>query len=157
MLETKEAKKEEKKVTQTILHDKDPLRSGNCFAACVATALNRPLNTVPHFVEWGQRMHNGKLRDEEDEDRKYWYTMFLGFCAGAGVWPVTLDELREADAEEIVFVAGMSPRGFRHQVLYKNGKMWHDPHPSRDGLTEPDEWFVLRPCPGHDHEPTPTP
>lgn len=143
------------RVDQTILHDQDPKRPGNCFAACVATALGRPLSEVPHFVEWGQTFHNGKQRDEEDPDRKYWLAMFWGYCAGAGVWPVDLEAVSDADPGEIVFTAGMSPRGIRHQVLYRDGRLWHDPHPSRDGLTEADEWFVLRPSPGHDHEPTP--
>lgn len=143
------------KIDQTILHNEDPRRYGNCFAACVATALGKPLRTVPHFTEWGQRFHNGNLRDDGDPDRTHWWVMFLGYCAGAGVWPEDLDSVDEAAAGEIVFVAGMSPRGVRHQVLYRDGELWHDPHPSRAGLTDTDECFVLRDSPPHDHDPTP--
>lgn len=145
-----------RKVDQTILHDQDLKRPGNCFAACVATALNRHLVEVPHFAEWGQWFHNGNLRDETDEDRKYWLAMFWGYAAGAGVWPVDLECIEDAKPDEIVFTAGMSPRGIRHQVLYRNGVLWHDPHPSHDGLVEADEWFVLRPSHDHDHKPTGT-
>ncbi|MGN8835322.1 hypothetical protein, partial [Allisonella histaminiformans] len=143
-------------VDQTVLHT-DPRRPGNCFAACVATALGRPLRDVPHFVEWGQMMHNGKLRDDDDPDRKLFWSMFLGYCAGARVWPVDLDSVEDALDGELVFAAGPSPRGTHHQVLYRDGQLWHDPHPSRDGLLAVEEAFVLRPPPaaGHDHDPTP--
>lgn len=31
-------------------------------------------------------------------------------------------------------VTGMSPRGVTHVVIYQNGKMVHDPHPSNSGV-----------------------
>ena len=144
------------KITQTILHS-DPLRAGNCFAACVASALDKRLSEVPHFVEWGQWQHSGKAKDDENPDRKNWWSMFLGYCMGIGVWPEIVDSLGDAAADEVVFVAGESPRGVMHQVLYRNGALWHDPHPSRDGLLSITECFVLRPMPasGNDHDPTP--
>jgi hypothetical protein len=47
----------------------------------------------------------------------------------------------DCEAEEIpyvkenyVLVIGKSPRGVSHVVLYQNGKMIHDPHPSRAGV-----------------------
>lgn len=143
--------------TQTILHD-DPHRPGNCFAACVATALDKPLSHVPHFVEWGQWLHNERLKDADDPDRKHWWAMFLGYCAGVGVWPESVPSPDAAATGELVFVAGKSPRGVMHQVLYRDGVLWHDPHPSSAGVTDIDlgECFVLRPLPtsGHDHTPT---
>lgn len=143
------------KVTQTILLE-DELRPGNCFAAAVATALLIPLHEVPHFVEWGQFLHNGKLKDESDADRHCWWAMFVGFVAARGLWPEEVSGTDDAELGEIVFVAGKSPRGVMHQVLYRNGTLWHDPHPSHDGLLTQTEWFVLRalPAAGHDHEPT---
>ena len=141
------------KIDQTILHD-DPIRPGNCFAACVATALGKPLKYVPHFVEWG-----GKVRDRDDADRKYWWAMFLGYAFALGLMPEKRDTIDDAEPGEILFVAGLSPRGIPHQVLYRDGQLWHDPHPSRAGLASiyEDNIFSLRPIPaaGHDHEPTP--
>jgi len=83
--------------------------------------------------------------------------MFLGYVAGCGFWPTNIDSLDAAEPDELVFVSGPSPRGVPHQVLYRNGELWHDPHPSRAGLLSVNEndLFVLRPSPPHDHDPTP--
>ena len=143
------------KVDQTILFD-DPMRPGNCFAACVATAVGRPLSTVPHFVEWGQYFHNERLKDADDVDRKCWWAMFVGYAAGLGLMPEVVDSPGAAEPGELVFVSGPSPRGVPHQVLYRNGRLWHDPHPSRAGILHvatDDVMYVLRPY-SHDHSPT---
>ena len=74
--------------------------------------------------------------------------------AARGLWPVTLESVDDAESTEIVWVAGPSPRGVLHQVLYRDGRLWHDPHPSRDGVLEITEVIVWRPR-RHDHSPTP--
>ena len=143
------------KVDQTIFQT-DSQRNGNCFAACVASALGKQLADVPHFIEWGQHLHNGAIRDDNDPDRKHWWGMFLGYCFALDLWPQELATLDEAGEGEVVFVAGPSPRGVHHQVLYRDGALWHDPHPSRAGLTSITEMFALRAVPtaGHDHHPS---
>lgn len=135
-------------VTQTILAS-DPKRKGNCLAACVATFLGVELQQVPHFIEFGIAW-NG------EDDRAAWIAMLCGFMAGHGRWLVELDSLAEADGDEVVFVAGPSPRGVMHQVLYRDGVLWHDPHPSRDGVLEVRHVEAWRPLPalGFDHAPT---
>lgn len=144
-------------ITQTILHS-DPSRPGNCFAACVATALNLTLDEVPHFVEWGQWVATGERKvnlDSDTADRSHWWAMFLGFCWGRGVTPELVDSVNDAEPGEVVFVGGRSPRGVPHQVLYRDGVLWHDPHPSRAGLESIDgELWVLRQSGRHDHDPT---
>jgi hypothetical protein len=42
-------------------------------------------------------------------------------------------------------VAGMSPRGFLHQVIYCNGQLAHDPHPSRTGILTEEYVEILVP------------
>jgi len=133
-------------ITQTILAT-DPKREGNCLPACVATALDIPLEKVPHFIEFGIQI-NG------EGDRIAWWSIFLGFMAGHGLWPVHLETPEQAETGEVVFVMGMSPRGVCHQVLYRDGQLWHDPHPSKDGVTDVREVIVWRPA-EHDHQPTP--
>ena len=100
----------EHRVDQTILHG-DPQRLGNCFAACVATATGKALHEVPHFVEWGQYLHNGQQRDDEDTDRKCWWAMFVGYTIALGLHPVALQSIHDADADELVFVSGHPPAG----------------------------------------------
>lgn len=82
--------------------------------------------------------------------------MMLGFLAGRGLWVVELDEVTDAERGEPVLVAGKSPRGVMHQVVYRDGRLWHDPHPSRDGVLDVQEVLAVRPLPGpgFDHAPT---
>lgn len=133
------------KVSQTIVAD-DPKRQGNCLSACVATAVGLSLDEVPHFIEFGIRI-NG------EDDTVSWWSMLLGFMAARGLWPLELDDPSDADPGEITFVMGMSPRGVCHQVIYRDGSLWHDPHPSGDGVIDVREVIVWRPA-RHDHAPT---
>ncbi|GAA4123305.1 hypothetical protein GCM10022215_29880 [Nocardioides fonticola] len=136
------------RVDQTILAG-DPKRLGNCVAACVATYFGIPLDAVPHFIEYD----GGATTDGSEGSTGWWY-MLLGFMASRGLWVVELDEVTDAEPGEVVFVAGMSERGVHHQVLYRDGVLWHDPHPSRAGVLDVREVLAWRPA-RHDHQPTP--
>lgn len=133
------------KVDQTILAG-DPRRLGNCVSACVASYLGVPLHVIPHFVELGDR-------DAEGYGLGWWWAL-VGFMAAHGLCPVELDDADAAAPGEIVFASGPSPRGVEHQVLYRDGELWHDPHPSRGGVLGVTEVIAWRPK-GHDHTPTP--
>lgn len=142
------------RVDQTIFVT-DPARKGNCVAACVATLFGVPLKDVPHFVEFGIA-----YGDSDDvraaSSGHHWWAMMLGYVAGRGHWVVELDSVADADTGEMILVAGMSPRGVMHQVLYRDGRLWHDPHPSRDGVLDVREVLAVRPLAevGFDHAPT---
>lgn len=141
-----------RRVDQTIFAT-DPARKGNCVAACIATLLDLPLTRVPHFIEFG--IAYGDSDDvAEVSHGNNWWAMLLGFLAGKGWWVVELDKVADADPDEFVLVAGMSPRGVVHQVIYRAGRLWHDPHPSRDGVLDVREVLAVRPLPGFDHAPT---
>lgn len=79
--------------------------------------------------------------------------MLLGYMAAAGCSPVQLDDVDQGDPGEYLFVAGMSPRGVMHQVIYRDGVLWHDPHPSHDGLVDVQSVLAWRPR-RWDHLPT---
>ena len=139
-------------VDQTIFAD-DPKRKGNCVAACVATLLGEPLDRVPHFIEFG--IAYGDSEDvKEVSHGNNWWAMMLGFLAGRGLWVVELDAVTDADPDELMLVAGMSPRGVVHQVIYREGRLWHDPHPSRAGVLDVREVLAIRPLSGFDHAPS---
>lgn len=139
-------------VDQTIFVG-DPRRPGNCVAACVATLLDLPLDRVPHFIEFG--IAYGDSQEVESVSAgNNWWAMMLGFLAGHGLWVVELDKVTDAEVDEPVLVAGMSPRGVVHQVIYRSGRLWHDPHPSRAGLLDVRKVLAVRPLPGFDHTPT---
>lgn len=138
-----------RKIDQTI-YASDPKRQGNCVSACVATFLGLPLSEVPHFIEHGEAINTS----EGTEDRSAWWAMTVGFMAGhAGLWPVFLDRLEDALPHETLFVAGKGKRGVLHQVLYRDGELWHDPHPDRSGVVAIEEILAWRPT-QHNHEPT---
>lgn len=139
-----------RKVDQTIFVT-DPVRKGNCYAACLASFLGCDLHEVPHVVEMGIALGG-------EDDKAAWWAMALGFMFARGYWPERIPTLADAEPGELVFVGGPSPRGVAHQTLYRDGELWHDPHPSRAGLLsiEEDDLVVWRPCPaGYDHKPTP--
>jgi hypothetical protein len=137
-------------VDQTILAG-DPKRQGNCVSACVATYLGVSINDVPNFVEY-----DGATVDGTPGGTGWWWLM-VGYMAGAGgLWPVDLDDVTDGRPGELLFVAGPSERGVLHQVLYRDGELWHDPHPSRAGLLKVTEVLAWRPR-VHDHEPSSTP
>lgn len=107
-------------VTQSILHDDPQRRPGDCLRAAVASLLELPLLAVPHFVlhsDWRQRM--------------------TAFCLGHGYRATAQDPNLEPDLDCAYGIAlGPSPRGVQHAVCWVDGRMAHDPHPSRAGLLE---------------------
>ncbi|MGN8718357.1 hypothetical protein ACTNEU_09100 [Ellagibacter isourolithinifaciens] len=88
-----------------------------------------------------------------DEDKRWQAELLVAKARSGEVGPVQL-EMRTHWA---TILPGDAPTRTHHQVLYRDGQLWHDPHPSRDGLLAVEEAFVLRPPPaaGHDHDPTP--
>ena len=134
-------------LVQTITHDRPGDRVGNCVAACVAAFFDVPLSEVPHFVELGICLTRDK------DDKAAWWAMLLGYMSARGYWPLDLDSPSDADGGEVVFVSGRSVRGLAHQCLYRSGRLWFDPHPSRAGLIEVTEVIAWRKHSGFDHDP----
>jgi hypothetical protein len=105
---------------------------GNCWQAAVASVLDLPLEAVPHFVKIS------------DDGGQHWWLHTLDFLSDYGY---TLEVIREhLDTDEYYFVSGPSPRGqeLHHVVIYKNGRMVHDPHPDGTGVLEEKHFEVIR-------------
>ena len=118
-----------KPVDQEFMHDADAGSVGDCFRACIASVLEVPIAAVPHVALLGSR----------------WHRAMEGFLAGLsreiewapgvppdGVWAIATVK---------------SPRGqdVKHSVIWRDGKIVHDPHPSRAGGEGPDGYFYLVP------------
>ncbi|WP_329140922.1 hypothetical protein [Streptomyces sp. NBC_00670] len=112
---------------QTIFHDDPDGRPGNCLQACIASLLDLPLDDVPHFLlhaDWTAALqefvtaHGHRLRMQPPDTH----------CAYGMAW-------------------GPSERGVRHAVVWADGHMAHDPHPSRAGLLHVTELLTLTPLP----------
>ncbi len=109
-----------KPVEQTILGHPE----GNCFAACLASILELPLDEVPLFkMEQWQLAYNEWLRP-----------------SGLAIISVPLPEGIQSQPAEILryfmpgytILAAQSPRfDCLHAVVCWNGEIVHDPHPQR--------------------------
>ncbi|MFI1535557.1 hypothetical protein [Streptomyces anandii] len=116
-----------KPVTQTIFYDDPDGRPGNCLQAAVASLLELPLDDVPHFLlhaDWDERM--------------------VAFCTRHGYRP-TLQPVDQYCPYGMAW--GPSERGVRHAVCWVDGRMAHDPHPSRAGLLRVTELIAFTPAP----------
>jgi len=97
---------------------------GNCMQAAIATVLNRPMDSVPHFgtfATWPQAL-------------RLW-------LRGEGL-DYTYVEAPPIPVERAMLV-GKSPRGYTHAVVSEGGQIVWDPHPSRDGLVTVTGGYVI--------------
>ena len=107
---------------------------GNCLCACFASILEIPLDTVPDF---------GALHDSGGSWTRalqQWLSpMNLGYIV------VAPGALKFRIPECYHVIGGGSPRGCTsgHAVVGFAGKAVFDPHPSRAGLTNIDEFGFL--------------
>lgn len=118
------------KLQQTILHDDPQGREGNCWQTVLACVLDLELDEVPHFVQI-------------DVDTELnWFFNTYKWCEKRGLSIVGTPNPPETD--DYILVVGKSPRGdFSHVVIYKDGKMFHDPHPSGEGLATQDDFYLI--------------
>ena len=115
-----------KPVNQTKLHSETV--NGNCLAAALASILEIDIDDVPEFEDMGDNW-GGELADWLDS---------IGFYIME--WQEVIP-----DIPGYFLVCGESPRGVLHEVVYFDGKMVHDPHPSNAGITTVKDVFVLVP------------
>ncbi len=72
-----------------------------------------------------------------DNVREYWLAScgyFEDFIARESIEQWVID-----NPSIPYIVSGLSPRGVRHVVIYVNGQLVHDPHPSQSGVVETEE------------------
>jgi hypothetical protein len=118
-----------KKFDQTTFSDHAKGQYGDCVRACVYTLLGEDIGLV-HPIDlkglWNYEFFM-ELVEKTGKD--------LNFARNESKsWP------------NLVIRAGMSPRGISHAVVWDREKneMYHDPHPTRVGLSSFDGWYVLR-------------
>ena len=107
---------------------------GDCFAACVASILERELSECVIFSE-------GVDLDSENDiaTKKHWWIVFQNWLRDhADMQAVYLhvSELAGRKPQGYSILSGKGPRGLDHSTVALDGGMVHDPHPSRAGLLE---------------------
>lgn len=125
----------------TIMHA-PPEKIGDCFPCCIASILELPRDAVPHVYEgdgWVDETGRVGMRRLQAWLKPMGYNYFeLDFEAG---W---IDAWADAGYLDCHYVfSGISPRGTRHATVAHNGRMVHDPHPSRSGVKADDGKFLL--------------
>ena len=112
-------------VQQTKLYSSDGIHSGNCFAACLASLLDIPLWMVPPFEDMFGR-HADSYMERANEWLGRFFSMRLVRTQG---W-------KPSQLPAFCMACGSSWRGVHHAVIYGDGSMVHDPHPSNAGLRD---------------------
>jgi len=120
-----------KKVYQTKFGTK-----GNCLHACIATILNVDLKEIPDI--------DGDI--DEWEKRLELLQAYLIHKHGLFLLTSTVNDVESFTRNvygSIVIVCGESSRDLKHAVLYKNGKLFHDPYPGNTGIKKVEECDML--------------
>jgi hypothetical protein len=118
----------------------DSTKKGDCLSACIASIFEIPLETVPLWSampvqDWGEN-----FRDFIESSGYEWVgEKFYSQAARAQYTESEFWDKVKAISPGVdgyYVISGTSPRGFQagHAVIYKDGKLAHDPHPSREGV-----------------------
>lgn len=126
-------------VDQQFLHEPERGQQGDCMRAVIAALLDLPLSDVPHFAQI-----------DADKKGNFWL-LVAEFCRTHGYSFVTIRG-KFLWSEDVIYhgISGRSPRNSsgHHAVVGMNGRIHHDPHPSRAGLAgDPNDWefyFLVR-------------
>jgi hypothetical protein len=112
---------------------------GNCFSACVASLLHLPIAEVPNFCKAGYENPDRQGPDD-------WPRNFIRWLQARGFFPVFAKGTPPYEFYGNFFwiAGGTSPRG-PHAVVMYGDRMVHDPHPSRVGIEEVEDWTILVP------------
>src|SRR5690349_19474943 len=156
---------------QEHLHKPDTYPDGSCYPTVYACILDLPLNQVPYFnlfyfstteqkanfEKYIQSHYREASYSEEtkqnnidnftfDRDRLWdlarnMWLLSMGYTENyIADHPKWLQE----NPERPYIAHGISPRQVGHVVVFKNGKMIHDPHPTQSGLVKIDYYTYLR-------------
>lgn len=118
---------------------------GNCWAAAIASILERPLEDFAAFHEafclWAAFY-------EEGRDGECPWEIRVGHRVALAEmgWSISYQDnfLEPMIPRGYAIASGPGPRGCDHATVALDGVIVHDPHPSRDGLLEISyfEWLV---------------
>jgi hypothetical protein len=116
-------------ITQTKFHKHPtPDSHGNCQQAAMASLLGLQLDDVPDFFA--------------DGEHQFWPSVWR-FTKASGLTYCTLRGVRYLPFYHLAY--GPSSRGCEHAVVWYEGKLAWDPHPSREGLLSVSEFALLVP------------
>ncbi len=114
---------------QTKLHDPENGIRGNCMMTCYACYLDLDVSQVPPI----ELLFDAKPQPFWYEMLEYW---LANYCYRKSIG-LSEDPYLTNGYDDYYFAWGKTNRGnWHHQVIFKEGKLFHDPHPDGTGLTE---------------------
>lgn len=117
-------------VDQTSFFDPATGTHGNCVQAAVATLLDLPLDDVPDLI---QGATSGG--DQDRRLRRWLRDRGLELVMLGGHWSL----------DTFYLASGPAARGVHHMVVMRDGRIAHDPHPSRAGLERVERCYLVMP------------
>lgn len=119
---------------QTKLHQPEKGIRGNCMMTTYACYFDCNVTEVPNIEDLFDCCPEG-----------FWYRTLEMWLSE---YKYKKEVVHERDPfengyQDYYFASGPSPRGVMHQVIYKEGKLFHDPHPSGDGILEVRHFITL--------------
>src|SRR5579863_3253137 len=108
----------------------DQISSTGCVPACIASITGIPIGEIPDFMA---------PRDGSGWSRVRAWLRTRGWAA------VDLQAKSLGRGRGYVLLRGVSPRGSRHCVVGLDGRIVHDPHPSKVGMVSIDTVTELVP------------
>ncbi len=119
--------------TQTKLHDAEKGIEGNCTQAAIATIMGLELDEVPDF---------NTLHKDKPHSGYFWGHIAKWFYSRGYIFQMSDPKYSWPC---LYLASGPSPRGVSHIVVMEDGKLVHDPHPSRAGILSVDRNYILLP------------
>lgn len=123
---------------QTSFYDPENNTRGNCMVTCYANALGLNPSECPPFEQFFDVLW---------PDNEFWkHVVILWFeKLGYRLEKSMRDPLPKLNEHTFYFAVGPSERGVKHMVVWQNGGIYHDPHPSDAGLEFVEYWEYLVP------------
>lgn len=117
---------------------------GDCYAACIASILERPLADLAEFHRLYVTFWIAQPRHRDYSLQRAYYHELHRLGVHPAYIPVGEKQLGATPAGYSI-ASGRSPRGVDHACVALDGVTIHDPHPSRAGLLEITDYEVLVP------------
>lgn len=108
---------------------------GDCFRCCVASILELPAASVPHFMEAGEGCKDTWYKELNIYLLKEHKLNYFEFNYKDQNW-LDWNAYKECYFNPFYILSGRSPRD-NHSVVARSGQILHDPHPLRTGLIGP--------------------
>lgn len=116
------------KLIQTRLSNET--QKGNCFPTVIACLMG--LKNPEEVIQ---------IQEYYNVENNSWIDKLYEWLGQKGFFHEYIDDHLLND--EFYLVSGNTSRNIMHICIYQNGKLWHDPHPSKEGLLSENSFAVI--------------